>query len=119
MVGKKAVVGIKDRGTKQVRAEVVDDTTKETLQGFIDTHADPDTKKFTDENTSYASLPNRESVKHSGRSMGGGPSSHQRHGKLLVDAQARLSRHLPPDEPIICGTGWEKATLPKPYRFIG
>ncbi len=64
-VGKKAVVGIKDRGTKQVRAEVVDNTTKETLQGFIDTHTDPDTKKFTDENTSYAGLPNRESVKHS------------------------------------------------------
>ncbi len=59
------MVGIKERGTKQVRAEVVDNTTKETLQGFIDTHADPDTKKFTDENTSYAGLPNRESVKHS------------------------------------------------------
>ena len=50
-VGKKAVVGIKDRATKHVRAEVVEDTTKETLQGFIGQHTDPETKKFTDENT--------------------------------------------------------------------
>ena len=64
-VGKKAVVGIKDRHTKQVRAEVVEDTTKETLQGFIGQHAEPETKKFTDENTAYTGLENHESVKHS------------------------------------------------------
>lgn len=64
-VGKKAVVGIKDRETKSVRAEVVEDTTKATLQGFIGQHADTETKKFTDENTAYNGLENRESVAHS------------------------------------------------------
>lgn len=64
-VGKKAVVGVKDRATKNVRAEVVEDTTKETLQDFVGQHADPETKKFTDENTAYAGLENHESVKHS------------------------------------------------------
>ena len=58
-------MGVKDRETKQVRAEVVENTTKETLQGFIGQHADPETKKFTDESTAYMGLENHESVKHS------------------------------------------------------
>ena len=64
-VGKKAVVGVKDRDTKHVRAKVVEDTTKATLQGFVGQHTEPETKKFTDENTAYTGLPNRESVAHS------------------------------------------------------
>ena len=64
-VGKKAVVGVKDRPTKQVRAEVVEDTTKATLQGFVGQHADTETIKYTDEHTAYAGLPNRQSVQHS------------------------------------------------------
>ena len=65
-VGKKAVVGLKDRATKQVHAEVVNDATKETLQGVVDNHADPSAKKLRDENTAaYTGLPNRESVTHS------------------------------------------------------
>ena len=62
---KKAVVGPKDKATKQVRAEVVNDTIKEILQGFVDDHANPSVKKFTDENTAYSGLPSRESVAHS------------------------------------------------------
>ena len=34
-VGKTAVVGAKDRATKQVRAQVVESTDKPTLQGFV------------------------------------------------------------------------------------
>ena len=34
-VGKTAVVGIKDRQTKEVRAKVVPDTKADTLQGFV------------------------------------------------------------------------------------
>lgn len=34
-IGKTSVVGIKDRATGRVRAEVVPDTTKNTLQGFV------------------------------------------------------------------------------------
>ena len=40
-VGKTAVVGAKDRATKQVAARVVTDTTKPTLQGFVAEHARP------------------------------------------------------------------------------
>ena len=34
-VGETAVVGVKDRATNQVQAKVVEDTTAETLQGFV------------------------------------------------------------------------------------
>lgn len=34
-VGKEAVVGVKDRATKQVRAKVVEKTDSATLQGFF------------------------------------------------------------------------------------
>ena len=38
-VGKTAVIGIKDRDTGEVRAEVVETTDKETLQDFVREHA--------------------------------------------------------------------------------
>ena len=60
------MVGIKDRATKQVAARVVDHTDKPTLQGFVDDHADPDAKMYTDDATPYrgASRPH-ETVNHS------------------------------------------------------
>ena len=65
-VGKSAVVGAKDRETKQVRAKVVEHTDAKTLQGFVAKHADPEATVYTDESTSYDSLPfEHESVKHS------------------------------------------------------
>ena len=57
-VGKEIVVGIKDRSTKQVKAQVVPDVKKKTLHGFIRKHASEETHKFTDENTSYKGLKN-------------------------------------------------------------
>ncbi len=64
-VGKTAVVGIKDRATKKVRAKVVQDTTRETLQGFVRENIQPGAKLYTDDATAYEGFPNRESVKHS------------------------------------------------------
>ena len=65
-VGKTAVVGAKDRSTNQVAAEVVDSTDKDTLQGFVKDHADPDATVYTDDASAYESLPfEHESVKHS------------------------------------------------------
>ena len=63
--GKTAVVAVKDRPTKQVRAQVVADTTKETLQGFVLDNTQPGAKVYTDEARAYESLPNHEAVKHS------------------------------------------------------
>ena len=55
-VGKTAVVGIKDRDTNEVRAEVVADTTGETLQGFVREHAEEGATVYTDEHRSYRGL---------------------------------------------------------------
>ena len=55
-VGKTAVVGIKDRDTNEVRAEVITDTTGETLQGFVREHAEEGATVYTDENRSYLGL---------------------------------------------------------------
>ncbi len=65
-VGKTAVVGVKDRATRQVRAKVVSSTDAATLQGFIADHASCEAKVYTDESASYAGLPcEHESVRHS------------------------------------------------------
>ena len=64
-VGKTAVVGAKDRATKQVAAKVVEDTKATTLQRFVHERIQPDTKVYTDDSTSYVSMSNHESVKHS------------------------------------------------------
>ena len=63
--GKVAVVGAKDRTTNQVKAQVVSDTTSETLQGFVMGNVVPGTTIYTDDATAYTHLPNHESVKHS------------------------------------------------------
>ncbi len=64
--GKTAVVGIKDRDTKEVRAKVVESTDKDTLQGFIAKNTDPSAKVYTDDAAAYEGMPfDHESVKHS------------------------------------------------------
>ena len=63
-VGKTAVVGLKDRPTKKVRAQVVPDTKGETLRGFVLDHAEPGAKIYTDEALAYKALPNQEAVRH-------------------------------------------------------
>ena len=64
-VGKTVVAGARDRATKRVSAEVVPDTTRLTLSGFVAAHAAPDAMIYTDESKSYSGLPNHESVVHS------------------------------------------------------
>jgi len=62
--GKTAVVGLKDRATNQVRAEVVADTTRETLHTFTAEYAAADATKYTDEHKGYLGLSNHETVRH-------------------------------------------------------
>ncbi len=65
-VGKTAVVGAKDRKTKRVRAEVVQDTDKPTLHKFVRDSANPGATVYTDEATAYKGIPfDHEAVKHS------------------------------------------------------
>ena len=64
--GKTAVVGMKDRATKQVAARVVEGTDGETLQGFVDDHASADAKLYTDGTSAYRGTDRaHETVNHS------------------------------------------------------
>ena len=64
-VGKIAVVGVKDRVTKRVRAAVVADTEADTLRGFVAETTAPDAMVYTDGETGYVGLPHHEAVRHS------------------------------------------------------
>lgn len=64
-VDKTAVVGIKDRTTGQVTAEVIAAVDAPTLRGFVADHADDEAMVYTDGASAYASLTRHEAVHHS------------------------------------------------------
>ena len=64
-VGKVAVVGMKDRETNQISAEVVAGTDGLTLKEFVLDQVTPDAKVYTDEHKGYRGLPNHQTVNHS------------------------------------------------------
>ena len=67
-VGKVAVVGMKDRDSNKVQAEVVASTDAPTLHGFVRRHTHPNTAVYTDEAKAYDRLPRaHEVVKHSAK----------------------------------------------------
>ena len=63
-VGKTAVIGVKDRTTKRVRAAVVANTDASTLQGFVADSTAPDAMVYTDGEAGYVGLPHHEAVRH-------------------------------------------------------
>ena len=64
--GKTAVVGMKDRDTGMIVAEVPGSTDKNTLQGFVAVNTEVESVVYTDEHGSYRGLPRpHQSVKHS------------------------------------------------------
>ena len=64
--GKAIVVGVKDRATNQVRAQVVTAADSHTLQRFVATHIARRATVYTDEASAYSGMPFRhESVRHS------------------------------------------------------
>ena len=67
VVGKTVVMGVRCRRNKQVRAEVVPDTKRRTLQRFVRRHVEPGSTLYTDEAPSYEGMPEFEhaSVVHS------------------------------------------------------
>jgi len=65
-VGKTAVVGIKERGSNRVQAEVVQLTDGKTFKGFVLDRTNEDTIVVTDEARAYLGMPRRHvTVKHS------------------------------------------------------
>ena len=89
-VGKTAVVGVKDRDSGEVRAEVVQRTDGATLKGFVREHVDPGATVYTDETAVYKGMPefDHEAVKPLCRRVRSRHGAHERHRVLLVDAQA-------------------------------
>ena len=65
-VGKTAVVGVKDRDSNEVRAEVVRRTDGETLQGFVREHTESGATVYTDDAAAYRGMPEfeHEAVNH-------------------------------------------------------
>ena len=65
--GKTAVVGVKDRDTNEVRAEVVRNTDAPTIRGFVREHTEPGATLYTDEASVYEGMPefDHEAVNHS------------------------------------------------------
>lgn len=96
--GKKPVVGVKDRETNQIVAQVTDDTEAETLQRFVRTHVDEDAVVITDGSHAYIGLPNHRKVYHSMGQYVDGMAHTERDRVVLGDAQPRVSRGLPSDE---------------------
>ena len=64
-VGNSAVLGVKDRKTNQITAKVIEETTKPTVQEFINDNRSKDASVLTDEHKSYEDLTNHASVNHS------------------------------------------------------
>ena len=65
-VGKTAVVGIKDRATNEVRAEVVTETDAETLQDLVEENTEEDATVYTDDARAYKGVERaHEAVRHS------------------------------------------------------
>ncbi len=62
--GKAVVAGAKDRATGKISAEVVGDTSRKTLQGFVFSNTVPGADVYTDEHLAYKGLPNHTAVKH-------------------------------------------------------
>ena len=60
-----AMVGAKDRATKQVSAKAALATDNATVQGFVKDHADRQARFYTDDASAYETLPfEHESVEH-------------------------------------------------------
>jgi len=64
-VGKTAVVGMKDRKTNAIQAQVVQDTTRSTLQTFVNTRVRGAVVKYTDDHGAYRGLSSHQTVCHS------------------------------------------------------
>ncbi len=64
-VGKVAVVGMKDRDTNRVSAEVVESTDGLTLKEFVLDQVADGVRVYTDEHRGYQGLPNHQTVNHS------------------------------------------------------
>ena len=100
-VGKKPVLGARDRETKQVSARVVDRTDAETLHGFVRDHAHEGATVYTDEHRSYLGLDvlyEHETVRHSVKEYVNGQAHTNGVESFLGAAEAWVSWDISPYE---------------------
>ena len=98
-VGKTPVVGVKDRETNQVSAEVIERTDKATLQGFVEDRTETSVIVYTDEARAYIGIRrHHEAVQHSVGEYVRDQAHTKRHGIVLGQHETWLSGHLPLDE---------------------
>ena len=64
-VGKTAVIGVRDRTTGNVAAEVVESVSAATTGAFLADHVAPTATVFSDDASAYRHLPSHETVRHS------------------------------------------------------
>ena len=102
-VGKTAVVAVKDRKSGKVAASVTPSTDGPTLRGFVAQMSVEGAKVYSDEAAAYKELPNHESVNHGvGKYVAGMAHTNGLESFWSLD-EARLSRHVPQDEPVAPG----------------
>lgn len=65
VIGKQAVIGIRDRTTREVRARALAHVNRTSLRAFIYTHTTLDATIYTDEAKAYQGLPNHHVVNNS------------------------------------------------------
>ena len=63
-IGKTPVAGVKERGTGEVRVQIVNTVNRAEIHEFVEAHVDPDATLYTDESNAYDGLPNRHAVRH-------------------------------------------------------
>ncbi|MCY4608617.1 MAG: IS1595 family transposase [bacterium] len=98
-VGKTDVAGVKDRETSMVVAEVVQQTNKQTLQGFVRSLTASGAAVYTDEAKAYNGLANHQSVRHSSAEYVIGNVHTNGMESFVVHAQAGVQGHVPQDQP--------------------
>ena len=54
--GKAMVIGVKDRGTGEIRARAIERGTGQTLRGFVEEHTEPGAQVYSDEARAYVGL---------------------------------------------------------------
>ena len=64
-VGKIPVTGLKDRVTKEVRAQVTQPVNRANVKGFMEENMTLESMLYTDESSIYEGFPNHEAVQHS------------------------------------------------------
>jgi transposase-like protein len=94
---KAAVMGMLDRETRRVRAKVIPNVKRETLQNEILNQVDKKSKVYTDSWTGYKDLAAKEFCSRNGEPserVCARPSPYAGHRKLLVFAQERIEGNL-------------------------